>query len=37
LIELPGGGYLSGPPKSLAGLRTVAIPKTIAPELTRHL
>ena len=37
LTELPGGGYLFGPPKSDAGLRTVAIPKAIAPELTRHL
>ena len=37
LTELPGGGYLFGPPKSEAGRRVVAIPAPIKPELTRHL
>jgi integrase len=37
LSELPGGGYLFGPPKSDAGHRIVAIPRAVRPELKRHL
>jgi hypothetical protein len=37
LTELPGGGYLFGPPRSEAGHRVVAIPRAIRPELKRHL
>jgi hypothetical protein len=37
LTELPGGGYLFGPPKSAAGRRVVVIPAAIKPELTKHL
>src|SRR6185437_5925602 len=37
LTELPGGGYLYGPPKSAAGHRVVAIPVVIRPELVHHL
>jgi len=37
LTELPGGGYLFGPPKSEAGRRVVVIPAAIKPELARHL
>ena len=37
LTELPGGGYLYGPPKSAAGQRLVAIPAVVRPELEHHL
>ena len=37
LTELPGGGYLFGPPKSAAGKRVVAVPAVIKPELVHHL
>jgi integrase len=37
LTQLPGGGYLFGPPKSEAGRRMVVIPAAIRPELARHL
>jgi integrase len=37
LTQLPGGGYLFGPPKSEAGRRVVVVPAAIRPELTRHL
>jgi len=37
LTQLPGGGYLFGPPKSEAGRRVVVIPAAIRPELARHL
>jgi len=37
LTQLPGGGYLFGPPKSEAGRRVVVIPAAIRPEMARHL
>jgi integrase len=37
LTELPGGGYLYGPPKSEAGKRRIAFPAHIATDLKRHL
>ncbi len=37
LTELPGGGYLYGPPKSEAGHRIVAFPDLITADLIRHL
>ena len=37
LTELPGGGYLYGPPKSQAGNRIVVFPDLITVDLTRHL
>ncbi len=37
LTELPGGGYLFGPPKSAAGKRVVVVPATIKPALIYHL
>jgi integrase len=37
LTELPGGGYLFGPPKSDAGQRTVAFPDLISGDLSWHL
>jgi integrase len=37
LTELPGGGYLYGPPKSGAGKRRVAFPAHIRTELKAHL
>ena len=37
LTQLPGGGYIFGPPKSEAGRRVVVIPAAIRPELARHL
>jgi integrase len=37
LSELPGGGYLFGPPKSAAGQRVVVVPSAIKPALTHHL
>ncbi len=37
MTELPGGGYLYGPPKSEAGQRIVVFPDLIRADLTRHL
>ena len=37
ITELPGGGYLYGPPKSEAGKRRVAIPAHITADLKAHL
>jgi integrase len=37
LSELPGGGYMFGPPKTEAGQRVVALPAAIKPALTQHL
>jgi integrase len=37
LSELPGGGYLFGPPKSAAGRRVVVLPAAIKPALADHL
>ncbi|HEX4815210.1 MAG TPA: tyrosine-type recombinase/integrase, partial [Nonomuraea sp.] len=36
-IELDSGELLVGPPKSRAGVRTVAIPDAIVPALREHL
>lgn len=36
-VDLPGEGLVYGPTKSRAGLRTVAIPEAIRPEILRHL
>ncbi|RGA02987.1 site-specific integrase [Microbispora triticiradicis] len=36
-VELDTGELLVGPPKSRAGLRTVAIPEAIIPALRQHL
>lgn len=36
-VELDTGELIIGPPKSRAGLRTVALPQAIIPELKRHL
>ncbi|WP_329098609.1 tyrosine-type recombinase/integrase [Actinomadura citrea] len=36
-VELDTGELVIGPPKSRAGLRTVALPQAIIPELRRHL
>ncbi len=36
-VELDTGELLVGPPKSRAGVRTVAIPEAIIPVLRRHL
>ncbi|GES18871.1 hypothetical protein Aple_017660 [Acrocarpospora pleiomorpha] len=36
-VELDSGELLVGPPKSRAGVRTVAIPKAIIPALQEHL
>lgn len=37
LTELPGGGYLFGPPKSDAGQRIVVFPDLITQDLAWHL
>jgi integrase len=37
LSEQPGGGFAFGPPKSEAGVRTVAIPEVIMPDLALHI
>ena len=37
LTELAGGGRLFGPPKSMAGKRTVVVPAVIRPALAHHL
>ena len=37
LSEQPGGGFAFGPPKSEAGVRAVAIPEVIMPDLARHI
>jgi integrase len=37
LTELPGGGYLFGPPKSDAGQRIVVFPDVITQDLAWHL
>ena len=36
-VERQRGGLLLGPPKSRAGLRTVAVPAAVMTELRRHL
>ncbi|WP_433475862.1 hypothetical protein ACQPZP_01800 [Spirillospora sp. CA-142024] len=36
-VEQANGRMLLGPPKSKAGVRTVSIPATIAPDLVTHL
>ncbi|MBB5806609.1 integrase [Saccharothrix ecbatanensis] len=36
-VELPGRGLVYGPPKSRAGLRSVAIPEAIRADLLAHL
>jgi integrase len=35
--EVVGRGIVIGPPKSGAGVRTVAVPKPVAAELVKHL
>ena len=35
--EVVGRGIVIGPPKSRAGVRTVAVPKPVAAELVKHL
>ena len=37
LSEQPGGGFALGPPKSEAGVRTVAVPEVIMPDLALHI
>ena len=37
LNERDGGGFSFGPPKSEAGVRTVAIPELITPDLVAHI
>jgi integrase len=37
LSEQSGGGFTFGPPKSEAGIRTVAIPQVIMPDLALHI
>ncbi len=37
LSEQPGGGFAFGPPKSEAGVRAVAIPEVIMPDLALHI
>jgi integrase len=37
LNERDGGGFSFGPPKSEAGVRTVAIPELITPDLATHV
>ncbi len=37
LNERDGGGFSFGPPKSEAGVRTVAIPELITPDLAAHI
>ena len=37
LNERDGGGFAFGPPKSEAGLRIVAIPELITPDLAAHI
>jgi integrase len=37
MTELPGGGRSYGPPKSLAGRRTVSIPEIIIGDVASHL
>jgi integrase len=37
LAEQPGGGFTFSPPKSEAGVRTVAIPEVIMPDLALHI
>ena len=37
LMELPGGGYQFGPPKSAAGRRTVVLPTFVRPAIARHV
>jgi integrase len=37
LSEQPGGGFTFGPPKSEAGVRAVAIPEVIMPDLALHV
>jgi integrase len=37
LSEQPGGGFAFGPPKSEAGVRIVAIPEVIMPDLALHI
>ena len=36
LNEQDGGGFAFGPPKSEAGMRIVAIPELITPDLAAH-
>ncbi|SNR92861.1 hypothetical protein [Actinomadura mexicana] len=36
-VELDTGELVIGPPKSRAGLRTMALPQAIIPDLRRHL
>src|SRR5215213_3601556 len=35
--EVAGRGIVVGPPKSRAGLRTVAVPSAIRPDIVKHL
>jgi integrase len=35
--ELKGQGVVVGPPKSRAGVRTLAVPEAIRPEIVKHL
>jgi len=35
--EVVGRGVVVGPPKSRAGVRTVAVPAAIRPEIVKHL
>jgi integrase len=37
LNERDGGGFTFGPPKSEAGVRTMAIPELITPDLAAHI
>lgn len=36
-VEVPGQGFVAGPPKSRAGVRTVTVPKSVRAELLAHL
>jgi integrase len=36
-VEVRGKGLVCGPPKSRAGVRTVAIPEALRPEILKHL
>jgi integrase len=36
-VEVRGAGLVLGPPKSRAGVRTVALPKSVRPMLKQHM
>jgi integrase len=37
LVEVPGEGIVTGPPKSRAGVRTVILPQAIRGEIVKHM